>query len=90
MKYKTKTSIYIDKEVWEKFKLTASKKGMEASKMLEEIMRDEMAEDFLEQALRDLKDYEGREIDFEPVEPEGGPVSELIRVMRDERNSSVS
>lgn len=87
---KTKTSIYVDKDVWEKFKLMASKKGVEASKMLEEIMREEMAEDFLEQALKDLKDYEGREIDFEPVEPEGGPVSELIRVMRDERNSSVS
>ncbi|MBO3832943.1 MAG: hypothetical protein FGF51_06100 [Candidatus Brockarchaeota archaeon] len=58
--------------------------------MLEEIMREEMAEDFLEQALRDLKDYEGREIDFEPVEPEGGPVSELIMVMRNERNSNIS
>ncbi|MBO3842475.1 MAG: hypothetical protein FGF48_08690 [Candidatus Brockarchaeota archaeon] len=73
-----------------KIQVNGVEKRVEASKMLEEIMREEMAEDFLEQALKDLKDYEGREIDFEPVEPEGGPVSELIRVMRDERNSSVS
>ena len=58
--------------------------------MLEEITREEMAEDFLEQALRDLKDKEGREIDFEPIEPEDGPASELISVMRNERNSGVS
>ncbi|MEM2374576.1 MAG: CopG family transcriptional regulator [Thermoproteota archaeon] len=86
---KIKTSIYVDNNVWEKFKSTASKSGQEASQMLEEVMRSEVVEDFLEQALEGVEEYEDLEIDFEPVRPEGGPVSELVRVMRDERSDSI-
>jgi len=38
----------------------------------------------------DMKSPRDYEIDFEPVESAGGLVSELVRVMRDERNNSIS
>lgn len=85
---KVKTSIYVEKELWDKLKSNASKKGLEISRILEEIIRDEMVEDFLEEAIRGMNGSESYEIDFEPVEPEG-PVSEFIRVMRDERSDSL-
>jgi len=46
-----KTSIYLDKELWEKFKAYALKNGVEVTKMLEEVIREEMAEDLIGQAL---------------------------------------
>ena len=87
---KTKTSIYLDRELWEKFKTYALKKGVEVTKILEEVIREEMTEDFIGQALAEAGSLEICEIEFEPVKPEGGLVSELVRVMRDERGNSVS
>ncbi len=87
---KVKTSIYIDRELWEKFKKHASKKGMEASRLLEEIIRDEIIEDTLEHILLDLASSENYEIDFEPMKTREGTVSELIRVMRNERSNNLS
>ncbi|MCE4599242.1 MAG: hypothetical protein F7C81_03490 [Desulfurococcales archaeon] len=87
---KVKTSIYVDKELWEKFKMYALKRGMEVSRLLEDMMRDEMIEDALDNILLDLAGSEDYEIDFEPVKPREGLVSELVRVMRDERANSVS
>ncbi len=86
---KVKTSIYIDKELWEKFKKHVSRKGVETSKLLEEIIRDEMIEDTLEHILLGLASSENYEIDFEPVKTREGTVSELIRVMRDERSNNL-
>ena len=86
---KVKTSIYIDKGLWEKFKKYASKKGLEASRLLEELIRDEIIDDALESILLDLASSENYEIDFEPIRTREGGVSELIRVMRDERSSSL-
>jgi len=87
---KSKTSIYVDKELWEKFKEYALKNGGEVTKMLEEVIREEMAEDFIGQALAETGGLEACEIEFEPVEPEGGTISGLVRVMRDERGNSIS
>lgn len=86
---KIKTSIYIDKELWDKFKKHASKKGVEASRLLEEIIRDEIIDDTLEHILLDLASSEGYEIDFEPMKTRKGTVSELIRVMRNERSNNL-
>lgn len=66
-----KTSIYLDKELWEKFKAYALKNGVEVTKMLEEVIREEMAEDLIGQALIESGSLEACEIEFEPVEPEG-------------------
>jgi post-segregation antitoxin (ccd killing protein) len=82
---KVKTSIYVDKELWEKFKEHARKLGKEVSRLLEEIMEDEAVESTLDDALSELAGREDYEIDFEPIEPKEGTVSELIRAMRDER-----
>jgi len=87
---KTKTSIYVDKELWEKFKAYALKNGVEVTKMLEEVIREEMAEDLIGQALAETGSLEACGIEFEPVEPEGGAISGLVRVMRDERGNSIS
>jgi len=87
---KVKTSIYVDKELWERFKSYALRRGVEVSKLLEDAMRDEMIEETLSDVLLDVAGSENYEIDFEPVKPRGGLVSELIRVARDERAGSVS
>jgi hypothetical protein len=87
---KIKTSIYIDKNLWEKLKSVALKNGLEVSQMLEEIIKNEIIEDFLEQVLERTENFESYEIDFEPLEPEKGFVSEFIRVMRNERSNNIS
>ncbi len=86
---KVKTSIYIDRELWEKFKRYAMEKGVEVSNLLEKIIREEMLEEVLEAELSDLAGTEDYEIDFEPIEPREGLVSELVRAMRNERADSL-
>ncbi len=87
---KVKTSIYVDRDVWERFRRYALRRGVEVSRLLEDLMRDEMVEDLLDDALLSLAGSESYEVDFEPVESRGGLVSELVRVMRDERAGGVS
>ncbi len=87
---KVKTSIYVDREVWEKFKRYASRKGVEVSNLLEDVIRDEMVEEELDEVLLELAGSETYEIDFEPVKPSEGLVSELVRVMRDGRADDIS
>ena len=78
------------RDVWERFRRYALRRGVEVSRLLEDLMRDEMVEDLLDDALLSLAGSESYEVDFEPVEPRGGLVSELVRVMRDERAGGVS
>ncbi len=87
---RVKTSIYVDKDLWERFKRHARRKGLETSRLLEYVLEDEIAEDEIDEALLKLAGSEVDEIDFEPVEPRGGLVSELVRVVRDERSGSIS
>ncbi len=81
---KVKTSIYIDKEVWEKFKMYAAREGVEISSLLEEIIMNEVMDPFLDKALLEAAGSEDYVLDFEPVEAKG-TVSELVRAVRDER-----
>ncbi len=81
---KVKTSIYIDKEVWEKFKMYAAREGVEISSLLEEIIMNEVVDPFLDKALLEAAGSEDYVLDFEPVEAKG-TVSELVRAVRDER-----
>jgi hypothetical protein len=78
-----KTSVYVDGELWERFKRYAAARGVEVSSLLEELMREELG-DYLDEALGELAGSGGYELDFEPVEPRG-PVSPVVREMRDER-----
>jgi len=86
---KVKTSIYVDKDLWERFKKYASKKGVEISELLEEIIREEMFEDDINNILTELTDIDAYEIDFEPIEVKGD-ISKFIRVLRDERYNNIS
>ncbi|MEM3153764.1 MAG: CopG family transcriptional regulator [Candidatus Bathyarchaeia archaeon] len=86
---KVKTSIYADKELWEKYKSNLAKKGLEISQALEDLIKDELVEELLDEAVKDVCDI-GYEVDFEPVKPNGGLVSILVRTMRDERTNSLS
>ncbi len=79
---RVKVSTYVDKDVWERFRRYALRRGIKVSELLEDLMRNEMVEDLLDDALLILAGSESYEVDFEPVEARGGLVSELVRVMR--------
>jgi hypothetical protein len=89
MMVRVKTSIYVDRKLWERFKRYALKKGVEVSRLLEGAMEEELVEDALEEELLRLSGPEDYELDFEPIKPRK-PVSDLIRVMRDERRGILS
>ena len=85
---KSKTSIYIDKDLWQRFRLRANRRGLQVSGALESLMEEEMIEDMIERKLSEMVDSETREIDFPPIKTKAS-VSELVRVMRDERTSGL-
>ena len=87
---KVKTSIYVNKDLWEKFKRYALRMGIEVSNLLEDMMREELIEEVLDETLLNLAGFESYEIDFKPIKPKEGYVSELVRVMRNERAGSIS
>ena len=87
---KIKTSIYVDKELWERFKLRAARRGLEVSQALEELIREELFEEMFNVVLKGIGEAESYEIDFEPVKPRAGPVSVFVRALRDERVDSLS
>jgi hypothetical protein len=78
-----KTSVYVDGDLWERFKKHAVARGVEVSSLLEELMREELG-DYVDEALGELAGSDSYELDFEPVEPKGS-VSQFVREMRDER-----
>jgi len=84
---KVKTSVYVDRDLWNSFKEYASKNGLEVSKMLEELIQDTIIEMELDKAFTKIGD--SHEIDFDPIEPKGEPISSLVRVVRDERANSL-
>ena len=85
-----KTSVYADKELWEKFKLKVARRGIEVSQALEELIRDELFEEMFDEVLKGISEVEGYEIDFEPIKPKAGFVSVFVRSLRDERANSLS
>ena len=87
---KVKTSVYADKELWERFKLKAARRGIEVSQALEELIRDELFEEMLDEVLKGISEAEDYEIDFEPIKPKAGLVSVFVRSLRDERANSLS
>ncbi|MGC8987864.1 hypothetical protein [Infirmifilum sp.] len=52
------------------------------SKLLEEVIRNEMIDDALSDALSELSGGEDYVLDFEPVEPKEGLVSKLVGILR--------
>ncbi len=84
---KTKTSIYIDRELWWEFKKKASEEKKEVSELLEEIIREELLEDFL--IAIDSMIGKSSELYFKPLKIKGS-ISKLVREMRDARADSIS
>lgn len=84
-----KSSIYVDEDLWRKFKKYAVENGFEVSTLLEEIIREEIM-DYVENALSVLAGSEVYELDFEPVKPREGLVSIIVREMRNGRSDSLS
>ncbi len=78
-----KVSVYVEGELWERFKRRAAAMGTTASGLLEELMKEELGDHLIE-ALSELGGSEGGETDFEPVEP-GSPVSDLVGEMLRDR-----
>ncbi len=66
---RTKTSIYVDKELWERFRKYARGKGIEVSRLLEEMPREEMLGEELSDAIDELDAEELEELNFEPHHP---------------------
>lgn len=86
---KVKASVYVDREVWERFRAYAAKRGVDANRLLEELILDEVVDLVLDEVLLRAASGEEEVLDFEPVEPRGS-VSKLVRIARDERARSVS
>ena len=86
---KIKTSIYIDKTLWDLFKKYAVNRGIEISKLIEELIENEILDYTLDDVLLNIAGSEVYEIDFEPIEIKKGTLSELIREMRDERRENI-
>jgi hypothetical protein len=76
--------------LWERFKLKAARRGIEVSQALEELIRDELFEEMLDEVLKGISEAEDYEIDFEPIKPKAGLVSVFVRSLRDERANSLS
>ncbi|HID17506.1 TPA: ribbon-helix-helix protein, CopG family [Candidatus Bathyarchaeota archaeon] len=86
---KLKTSVYVDEELWRRLKEHAARRGMGVGPLLEELIEDGTYEAALDEILLELAGSQAYEVDFEPIEPKEGPVSELIKAMRDERGNRV-
>ncbi|USS41728.1 hypothetical protein NF865_09965 [Thermococcus aggregans] len=84
---KIKTSIYIDAELWWKLKKDAAEEKKDLSKLLEEIISEELLLGVEDSLRKMLKEFEEK-IEFEPIVVKGS-VSELVRAMRDERENSI-
>ncbi|MEM1703876.1 MAG: hypothetical protein QXQ31_07455 [Zestosphaera sp.] len=82
---KVKTSIYVDEDLWKEFKKIASSRDQELSEALEGLLREELMVD-LEAVIRELVNELDTELNFKPVKAKA-PVSELVREMRNERES---
>lgn len=87
---KVKTSIYVDRDLWERFKLSVARRGLDVSRVLEGLIREELLEDIFDASFRELGEDRSYEIDFEPVKPKVGLVSAFVRDLRDERADSLS
>ncbi len=86
---KSKTSIYVDEEIWKRFKAASSKRGTDMSEILEGLILDDLEGDDLSSVPTGGTEP-GVELEFKPIKLRGRPVSGLVRVQRDEREDNLS
>ncbi|HLH45451.1 MAG TPA: hypothetical protein VKV31_01670 [bacterium] len=82
-----KTSVYVDRELWERFKMTFRSRGL--TRVLEEALEEKLLEESLEGVLPPLDNTWSVEVNFEPVTPKKS-VSGLVKVGRRRREKSLS
>jgi macrodomain Ter protein organizer (MatP/YcbG family) len=85
---KTKTSVYIDKDLWRRFKEYAAGLGIDVSQALEEAIKEELVKDAVVKTVDSLSKISFKELDFKPVNVKI-KISDLVREMRDEREDSL-
>jgi hypothetical protein len=85
---KVKTSISIDKEIWMELKNLALQRGKDISFILKDAIENELYLN-LDKSLMKYSEYGKSDLDFEPIKPKC-KVSDLIRSMRDDRESRIS
>jgi hypothetical protein len=82
-----KTSVYVDRELWERFKKTFRSRGL--TRVLEEALEEKLLEESSEGVLPPLDNAWSVEVNFEPVTPRKS-VSGLVKVERRRREKSLS
>ena len=85
---KVKTSISIDNEIWMELKNLALQRGKDISSILKDAIENELYLD-LDKSLMKYSRYGKSDLDFEPIKP-NGKISDLVRSMRDGRESRIS
>ena len=85
---KVKTSTSIDNEIWMELKNLALQRGKDISSILKDAIENELYLD-LDKSLMKYSRYGKSDLDFEPIKP-NGKISDLVRSMRDDRESRIS
>ena len=85
---KVKTSISIDKQIWMELKNLALQRGKDISFILNDAIENELYLN-LDKSLMKYSKYGKSDLDFEPIKP-NGKISDLVRSMRDDRESRIS
>ncbi len=83
-----KTSISIDKKIWMELKNLALERGKDVSSILKDAIENELNSN-LDKSLTKYSIQGTSDLDFEPIKPKG-KISDLIRSMRDDRESRIS
>ena len=83
-----KTSISIDKKIWMELKNLALERGKDISSILKDAIENELNSN-LDKSLMKYSIQGTSDLDFEPIKPKG-KISDLIRNMRDDRESRIS
>ena len=87
MKDKIKTSIMIDEELWETFKVKASsKKGLKGvSRSVEEALEEELSEQVVTEALENMCPRRSSDLEVKPVKPTvATSAGKVIRELREQ------
>ncbi len=85
---KMKTSISIDKQIWMELKNLALERGKDVSSILKDAIENELNSN-LDKSLMKYSIQGTFDLDFEPIKPKS-KISDLIRSMRDDRESHIS
>ena len=85
---KVKTSISIDNEIWMELKNLALQRGKDISSILKDAIENELYLD-LDKSLMKYSKYGKSDLGFDPIKLKS-KVSDLVRSMRDDRESRIS